>query len=516
VKTNPEFTNSIQKHLFSRINEDSSKNQIQLFMNVKLDKLKIHRIHSELYVANDLEDLKASIQESGLLEKIVVNNATELVILSGVRRFRALKELGYTETDVIVRDTPTEDEPLTVISFNKQRQKTASEILNEVEHLKLIWSAKRGRKPADAVRGEKVDTRAKIAKATKTSAGNISKLEQIKEKNATLIEKIDKGDLSINQAHKMVEILEKHTRVIGLNANLPEVITNDYYKIYNKSSKDLSDIPDESVQMIFTSPPYWKLRNYLGRNDELGAEETPEEYIKRLVDHLQDCYRVLKPEGSFYLNLGDTYVDKCLQSIPHRVLIELMKQKWILRNSIIWHKRNSLGFNSVDALKPSYEFIFVLVKSKKYVYNEILMPFKGEVKPGIGWINRKSSNNLSSDYGRICLTGIKDGKQLEDFWDKDVISTAVANQAAVKQYGGTDHAAPFPEKICVAPILMTTNPGDTVLDIFSGSGTTGAVALMLGRKIIAYELDQKNSSVQIRRFNAAIEKYNQADLKKAA
>jgi DNA modification methylase len=163
-----------------------------------------------------------------------------------------------------------------------------------------------------------------------------------------------------------------------------------------------------------------------------------------------------------------------------------VKQGWKLRNSIIWHKRNSLGFNSVDALKPSYEFIFVLVKSKKYVFNEIPMPFKGEVKPGIGWINRKSSNNLSSDYGRICLTGIKDGKQLEDFWDEDVIDvihTAVANQAAVKRYGGNSHAAPFPENICIAPILMATNPGDTVLDIFSGSGTTGAVALMLGRKL---------------------------------
>ena len=71
------------------------------------------------------------------------------------------------------------------------------------------------------------------------------------------------------------------------------------------------------------------------------------------------------------------------------------------------------------------------------------MPFKGEVKPGIGWINRKSSDNLSSDYGRVCLTGIKDGKQLEDFWDKDVIDvihTSVANQAAVKRYGGTNHA----------------------------------------------------------------------------
>jgi site-specific DNA-methyltransferase (adenine-specific) len=485
-------------------------------MNVKLEKLKVHRIHSEIYVANDLEDLKQSIQESGLLEKIVVNNANELVILSGVRRFRALKELGYTETDVIISNTPTDDEPLTVISFNKQRQKKASEILNEVEHLKQIWSVKRGRKPANNVSNVKVDTRARTSKAIHVSTGNISKLVQIKIKSPALIDFIDQGDLTINQAHKFVEIQEKRTRFINLNANLPEVITNDYYKIFNKSSDDLSDIPDESVQMIFTSPPYWNLRNYSGSNDELGAEKTPEEYIKRLVDHLSDCYRVLKPEGSFFLNLGDTYVDKCLQSIPHKVQVELVKKGFRLRNCIIWHKCNSLGFNTKDSLKNSYEFIYHLVKSKEYVYNEIPMPFKGEVKPGIGWINRKSSNNLSSDYGRVCLTGIKDGKQLEDFWDKNVIHTAVANQAAVKRYGGTNHAAPFPENICIAPILMATNPGDTVLDVFSGSGTTGSVSLMLGRKFIGYELDPKHNIVQVGRFNDAIEKYNQAELKKAA
>lgn len=487
-------------------------------MIVKLDRLKIHRIHSELYVANanDLEDLKQSIQESGLLEKIVVNNATELVILSGVRRFRALKELGYEETDVIIRDMPSDDETLTVISFNKQRQKTASEILNEVEHLKFIWSAKRGRKPANEVPGEKVDTRAKIAKVTNISAGNISKLEQIKEKNAPLIRKIDNGDLSINQAHKIVEIQENRKKVIDLNANLPETISNDYYKIYNKSSNDLSDLEDDSIQMVFTSPPYWQKRVFTSDTNELGAEETSEEFVQRMVDHLFACYRVLKPGGSFFLNLGDTYYDKQLLSIPHRIQIELSKRGFMLRNTIVWKKANSLGYSTSDNLKNSYEFIFHFVKSRKYVYNEILTPLKSEVKPRIGWINRKSSKDQQSDYGRFCISGLKEGKQLGDFWTKDIVYTASANQSAVKQYGGTDHPAPFPEEICILPILQTTNPGDIVLDLFSGSGTTGAVSLMLGRKFIGYELNPNFNKLQVARLDAAIEKYNQAQINKAA
>ena len=362
-------------------------------MIVELEKLKIHSIHSEIYAANEFEDLKQSIQESGLLEKIVVNNSNELVILSGVRRFHALKELGNTETDVIVRNTSTDDEPLTVISFNKQRQKKASEILNEVEHLKLIWSAKRGRKPANEDTNEKVDTRARISKVTNISAGSITKLEQIKDKSPDLIAKIDQGDLSINQAHKIVDMQEKRKKVIELSANLPEVILNDNYKIFNKSSDDLSDIADESVQMVFTSPPYWKQRVYSNDENELGSEKTPEEYVNRLANHLHACYRVLKPGGSLYLNLGDTFLDKSLLSIPHRVQIELVKKGFILRNSIIWKKLNYLGFNTKDSLKPSYEFIFHLVKSKKYVHNEILAPLKGESIPKVTLINRKSSND---------------------------------------------------------------------------------------------------------------------------
>lgn len=484
-----------------------------IIKKVKLSQLKEHRIHSEIYAVNDLEDLKQSILESGLLVKIVVDK--QFVIISGVRRFHALKELGYEETEVIVRDENDDDEPLTVIAFNKQRQKTASELLKEVEHLKDIWSAKRGRKSADEVRGEKVDTRAKIAKATNTSAGNISKLEKINEKNPALISKIDQGDLSINQAHKIVETQEKRTKVIDLNASLPQVISHNDYKIYNKSSDDLSDIPDESVQMVFTSPPYWQKRVYSNESNELGAEQTSEEYVQRMADHLFACYRVLKPKGSFFLNLGDTK-DKCLQSIPHRVQIELCKRGFILQNCIIWKKSNPLPGTGNSNLTNSYEFIFHMVKGTGYVYNEILAPLKAATTPKVTIINRKGSKVQSPNCCNINISGLKDGKKLEDFWSRDIVYTAVANQATVKQYGGTDHPAPFPEEICILPILQTTNPGDTVLDLFSGSGTTGAVSLMLGRKFIGYELNPNFNKLQVARLDAAIAKYNQAQINKAA
>ena len=489
-------------------------------MKVEVSKLKIHPFHKKIYLINEIDDLANDIHKNGLLQSLVIDE--NQCIVSGVRRLYAVKKLGWDKVEVEIMNLNGKAEKQIIIAFNKQRDKTNREKLNEARYMKALWRRKRGRKseaekPQITQNVKPANTRKDVCEELGYSTGTFVKLEYIDSQRPDLIDEIDNGNISINQAHKALKKIEQENKNdTKKSAHLPEVISNDYFEIYNKSSDDLSDIPDESVQMIFTSPPFYKLRSYSNSENELGAEKTPEEYIKRLVDHLKDCYRVLKPEGCFYLNLGDTYVDKCLQSIPHRVQIELMKHGWILRNSIVWHKRNSLGFNSLDALKPSCEFIFVLVKSKKYVFNEILMPFKGEVKPGIGWINRKSSDNLSSDYGRVCLTGLKDGKQLDDFWDKNVIHTAVANQAAVKRYGGTGHAAPFPENICIAPILMATNPGDTVLDVFSGSGTTGAVSLMLGRKFIGYELDPSHNKQQVDRFEAAIEKYNQAELKKAA
>jgi DNA modification methylase len=491
-------------------------------MIVKLKKLKVHRIHSEIYVVNDLDDLKQSIQKSGLLEKIVVNNVNELVILSGVRRFHALKELGYTDTDVIISNTPSSDESLTLISFNKQRQKTATEMVNEIENLKLIWAVKRGRKPANFVQCGKVNTRARTSQTLHVSSGNISKLELINKKKPELLAQIDQGKYTINQVHKYVLKLEEKKNVIDINANLPIDISNDYYKIFNETSADLSKIPNETVQMIFTSPPFWKLRNYTNSKNELGQEDTSEEYVQRLADHLHDCYRVLKPEGSFFLNLGDTF-DNCLQSIPHRVQIELSKRSWNLKQTIVWKKLNPLPASGKRSITQSFEFIFHFVKSNDYYYDEILTPLNGESKPRLCEISRKSGKDGVVDFGRFCIAGLKNAKKLENFWTPDIVYTATANQAAVKKYGGTDHPAPFPEQICIMPILQTTKPGDTVLDLFSGSGTTGAVALMLGRKYIGYELEPNHNSLQAGRFNDAIKslddaimRYNQAELKKAA
>ena len=489
-------------------------------MKTKLGKLKISPFHSKVYQTNDIEDLVESIKELGLLEKIIVKS--DMTIISGVRRFLALEKLGITETDVEIKDVQEEDENLVVISHNKHRIKTNREKLNEARYLKMIWRQRRGRKSeAEKLQidanEEPVDTRKDICEVLGLSAGNLVKLEYINKFKPELIDQIDKGNITINQAHHAIVKHEQEKKVIDLNANLPEVISNDYYKIVNKTSADLTDIDDETVQMVFTSPPYWQKRVFTNDINELGAEKTCEEFVQRMSDHLHACYRVLKQDGSFFLNLGDTFFDKHLMSIPHRIQIELSKRGWLCRNSIVWKKSNVLPTCTLDNLTSSYEFIFHLVKSKNYYYNEIFTPQISNPKSNlVGIMKRKSANDNYMDYGKVYVAGLKGTKKLEDFWSEDIVSTATANQSAVKRYGGTDHPAPFPADICIMPILQTTKPGDIVLDLFSGSGTTGEVALLLGRKYIGYELNPSYNTLQVARLDDAVKKYNQAEIKKAA
>lgn len=483
-------------------------------MKVKIEELKTNPYHEKIYQANDIKELKQSIQDVGLLEKIVVN--TLFVIISGFRRWVAMKELGFKTVDVEIKDINADDELLKLISYNKQRIKTNREILNEAKYLKSIWGQKRGRKSATnkviPMNSQKVDTRKRIAEATGIKPTNLTKLEYIDMHKPELIKLIDKGEVSINQAELAVKKLQIKMKIRNIEAQLPQIITKDNYKIINKSSNNLSDLEDESVQMVFTSPPYWGKRTYSNDENELGAEKTSDEYVGRMVNHLFSCYRVLKKHGSLFLNLGDTFRDNTLHSIPHKVMLGLVEKGFILANTIVWKKKNNLSSTKLK-LTPSYEFIFHLVKSKDFDYKEVLMPLKNKKPVGAQIITRKNDRDSFSDLAKVMITGLNDRKKLEDFWTEDIVTTATANQSEIRKYKGLHHTAPFPSEITILPILQTTKPGDVVLDMFSGSGTTGATAIMLGRKTIAYELNPNYNKLHIQRFNDAIETYNNYEQK---
>ena len=204
--------------------------------------------------------------------------------------------------------------------------------------------------------------------------------------------------------------------------------------------------------------------------------------MTRLITHFDDCYRVLNGTGSFFLNLGDTYLDGNLQNIPHRVVLGLQDKGWMLRNTIIWNKTNPKPQSSKSNLTPTYEFIFHLVKELGYKYEHTLVPHKHEYKPSHVPRLRELNDKYKQTYPYVP----RSGKNMGDFWTHDVVRSAVGNR--VKIGTSHEHPAPFPEDIVTLPLLQTTGQGDLVCDPFMGTGTTGKIANDYGRRFIGYDI----------------------------
>lgn len=147
----------------------------------------------------------------------------------------------------------------------------------------------------------------------------------------------------------------------------------------------LRSIPDKSINLVITSPPYWSQRDY-GVKDQIGNEKTPEEYIEKLLEVAKEIRRVLTDDGAYFLNIGDKYVDKNLQMIPFKLAIEMQRAGWVIRNVIIWHKTNAMPSSIKDRFSTTYEPIFFFVKSTdnyltpEYYFNldEIRIPHKSK------------------------------------------------------------------------------------------------------------------------------------------
>jgi len=246
--------------------------------------------------------------------------------------------------------------------------------------------------------------------------------------------------------------------------------------------------PAEFVDVCLTSPPYYQLRDY-GHPDQLGLEETPEEYIRRLLAVLRQVRRVLRPGGSLYLNLGDTYRGKSLVGIPWRLAHELSRRGWYLRNAIVWHKPHGLPSAIKDRLTNRYEFLFHLTRSRRYFFD--LDPIRvPNTDPRSRYLTRpvrRGAQGIDHRPG-LAVAGnfVPDprGKNPGDVW-------SIGPETRPKRWivpAETMHYAPFPEELCERPVLAASPLGGIVLDPFVGSGTTAVVARRLGRRFLGIEL----------------------------
>jgi len=295
--------------------------------------------------------------------------------------------------------------------------------------------------------------------------------------------------------------------------------------IFGDCREKLKELEPESVQMCVTSPPYWGLRDY-GHDDQLGLEETPEEYTANMVEVFSEVKRVLKDDGTLWLNLGDSYAGnnsraseggragygtkregvfnnlsgnlkpKDLVGIPFRVAFALQADGWYLRQDIIWHKPNPMPESVTDRCTKSHEYIFLLSKSAKYFYDADAIREPCQIEDYI----RKPSGDVN-DYGDAKVRA-KKGSQISNHHTM-ANNPLGRNKRSVwtvttKPYSEA-HFAVFPEKLIEPCIQAGSKVGDIVLDPFFGSGTTGEVSERFGRDYIGIELNEDYKSLQHKR-----------------
>jgi DNA modification methylase len=310
----------------------------------------------------------------------------------------------------------------------------------------------------------------------------------------------------------------------------------------------LSTLPDESVQCCVTSPPYWGLRDY-GVSGQLGLEATPDEYVARMVAVFREVRRVLRDDGTLWLNMGDSYTGsgkggnpdagkqatnygsqtvgtlygktgetarqaavtnvsrrlcaqmgaapKNLVGIPWRVAFALQADGWYLRSDIIWAKPNPMPESVTDRPTKAHEYLFLLAKSEQYHYDAAAIA-EPAIHAGRLIVYDGDQKNVASARDPKMRTRIASNRVVGGTRNRRTVWTI-----ATQPYAGA-HFATFPPRLVEPCILAGCPEGGTVLDPFVGSGTTLAVARTLGRKAIGIELNPAYCELAARRMDQGV------------
>lgn len=382
----------------------------------------------------------------------------------------------------------------------------------------------------------------------------------------------------------MTEVLDKPISTRMMPKQVSKQASKRNVILVGDCIEQLKTLPDESIDCCVTSPPYYGLRDYgtgkwiggdpncphariskwnagmsvgqsqsglvgnigdaifktvcplcgaVREDKQIGLEETPEQYVQHLVEVFREVKRVLKNDGTLWLNIGDSYSgsgkgpagnlckkhdeqnmtnssvvravvpDGCKQKdligIPWMLAFALRADGWYLRQDIIWAKPNPMPESVKDRCTKSHEYIFLLSKSKSYYYDHEAISEPTKTKDSN--VRDRDSTKLNNTPGRTRMGGLKtnnyDRRNKRDVW---FVST--------KPFKGA-HFATFPEDLIEPCVLAGCRPGGTVLDPFFGSGTTGCVALKNGRDFIGIELNPEYVEIAKRRTSSVQMQFSQ-------
>lgn len=340
-----------------------------------------------------------------------------------------------------------------------------------------------------------------------------------------------------------------------------EVLNNGGMKdtiIHGDALTVLRTLPDESVNCCVTSPPYYGLRNY-GVDGQIGHEETPELYVLKLVEVFEQVRRVLRTDGTLWLNLGDSYAGswgamshdakgkakymgfnsrpaqsrltgdlkhKDLIGIPWMTAFALRSAGWYLRQDIIWSKPNCMPESVTDRCTKSHEYIFMLSKSRKYYYDA--ESIKTEAKESSvqrvsqdtdnqvgGIVPGKTNGNMKAVLSDKQRGHSRRHNGFNDRWDQMTVKeqqSMKANKRSVwtvppAQFSDA-HFATFPPELIVDCIKAGCPVGGLVLDPFMGSGTTAEVSAKLGRHFTGVELNEAYIQIANKRLAESLGFFN--------
>jgi len=308
----------------------------------------------------------------------------------------------------------------------------------------------------------------------------------------------------------------------------------------------LRQLPDNQIDCVITSPPYWGLRDY-GMQGQIGLEKSPEDYVEKMVEIFRQVRRVLKPSGTCWLNLGDTYAGgkrgtsssgkiyvsqkqstnagsiippmeippglkpKDLCGIPWRVAFALQGDGWWLRQDIVWHKPNPMPESVTDRCTKSHEYMFLLSKSATYYFDykaiQELAAYDGRKETQM----KGSSKYATGDYiPNNNANSLHIAGRPHERWKMNEDGDRVRNKRSVwtvsLQPFPEAHFATFPERL-IEPCLLAGCPeGGIVLDPFMGSGTTAVVACRYGRHYCGIEINPDYIAIAQKRIEKEKEK----------
>ena len=259
-------------------------------------------------------------------------------------------------------------------------------------------------------------------------------------------------------------------------------------------------LPDNAIDCIVTSPPYFQMRDYGivdvawgdGWCGQLGQEPTRELFITHLIEIFNECRRVLKPSGTLWVNLADSYHNKSLCNIPNKFADEMIGAGWFLRNEIIWHKPSCIPSAATDRFTANFEKIFFFTKSKMYDFNQQFEPYAESTIKRYNY--PMSGNGKNGAYKEIsgapCDKMMRynpNGRNMRTVW-------------TIPFEGSKDaHFAMYPSKLIETPILAGSPEGGIVLDPFMGGGTTAITAKRLSRHYIGFELNSEYVDIALKR-----------------